>query len=345
MTDLQRKNVKIFAVNSGAQGTSEFGSLKSTGSFAFSQDINDLQTSEYETGWRGAVVNGKTPTIPDFNTISRVISEQVAYLYQKGMAEWSSEQTYFIGNKCMVINNGVPQEYYSLTDNNIGNNPLNDTTNWKNINDLIFENISNSYVDLDGSNATFTNLSQTAQDNITSFIGLKKIIEFDIEDGDSEIVVNNITNADLHKFLFGNLEVNQASYLCYQLSIDNGATWLTDTKYFDAGITFKSNNYANNAYTDNSSVGILTNDGAGFLIQPYDGNSCFGEVNFNNLMNNSFSKKANINFTYNTDSANGVQGFYTACAGYYDKVSCNAIRFFLSSGNFKKGKIKYYVMN
>ena len=131
MTDLQRKNVKIFAINSGAQGTSEFGSLKSTGSFVFSQDINDLQTSEYETGWRGAVVNGKTPTIPDFNAISRVISEQVAYLYQKGMAEWSSEQTYFIGNKCMVINNGVPQEYYSLTDNNIGNNPLSDTANWR----------------------------------------------------------------------------------------------------------------------------------------------------------------------------------------------------------------------
>ena len=201
-------------------------------------------------------------------------------------------------------------------------------------------------VDTDGSNAGFGNLSATAKENITNLVGLKKINEFNIEDGDSEIIINNINSADLHKFLFGKLEVNQASYLCYQLSIDNGTTWLSNNKYFDAGITFKSNNYANNAYTDNSPVGILTNDGQQYLIQPYDGNSCFGEVNFNDLRNNSLSKKANINFTYNTEvSANGIQCVFTACAGYYDKVSCNAIRFFLSSGTFKSGKIKYYTMN
>lgn len=204
----------------------------------------------------------------------------------------------------------------------------------------------NNKANISGNNVKFDNLSDIAKENITNLVGLKKINEFNIEDGDSEIIINNINSADLHKFLFGKLEVNQASYLCYQLSIDNGTTWLSNNKYFDAGITFKSNNYANNAYTDNSPVGILTNDGQQYLIQPYDGNSCFGEVNFNDLRNNSLSKKANINFTYNTEvSANGIQCVFTACAGYYDKVSCNAIRFFLSSGTFKSGKIKYYTMN
>ena len=96
-----------------------------------------------------------------------------------------------------------------------------------------------------------------------------------------------------------NLEVNQSSYLCFQLSTDNGTTWLSDTKYFDAGSTNKSNNYSANSSSDNSSVGMLTCDGGGYTIQPYDGNSCFGEINFNDLSNANLSKKANINFTIN----------------------------------------------
>lgn len=52
--------------------------------------------------------------------------------------------------------------YYSLIDNNIANDPLTDTTNWANYIDLI----SNQFVNLDGSNATFNNLSVEAKQNI-----------------------------------------------------------------------------------------------------------------------------------------------------------------------------------
>lgn len=341
MTDLQRKNVKIFAINSGAQGTSEFGSLKSTGSFVFSQDINDLQTSEYETGWRGAVVNGKTPTIPDFNTISRVISEQVAYLYQKGMAEWSSEQTYFIGNKCMIINNGVPQEYYSLTDNNIGNNPLNDTTNWKNINDLIFENISNSYVDLDGSNATFTSLSLTAKNNIKSLF-LKETIT--INSSIAEIEFTNINDGYQHKFEFISLETDTNSYMNAVLGnsssyINNGYSncllgrwsdhsnptqWLTDSVANENSnnllITSNHNNYwylsNQNSYVNFTILSNLSENGNQFF-------------EFNSMINSSQQLGRLM-----VSSGNGM---------LIDGTNLDRIKFYLSSGNFTNGIIKHYI--
>ena len=43
---------------------------------------------------------------------------------------------------------------------------------------------------ISGNNVKFDNLSDTAKENITTLVGLKKINEFNIEDGDAEVVIN-----------------------------------------------------------------------------------------------------------------------------------------------------------
>ncbi len=320
---------KIFGFTEGTINPTDLGNLTEAGLPNITGGVNNVAFDSYNT----SNVDGAFDSITNVSDATGSTSSAERYCNFTFSASASNS---IYGNSTTVQPQSIKVLYYICVATSVKTD--------------VAVDIDNIMTDLSalqhGTTAIFDTLDNTAKNNIIAFVGLKKIIEFDIEDSDTEIIINNITNADLHKFLFANLEVNQASYLCYQLSADNGKTWLSDTKYFDAGITFKSNNYANNAFTDNSSFGILTNDGAGFLMQPNDGNSCFGEVNFNDLMNSSLSKKANINFTYNTEtSANGIQGFYIACAGYYNKVSCNAIRFFLSSGTFKKGKIKYYVMN
>lgn len=76
--------------------------------------------------------------------------------------KWNSELTFNAGDLTFLVNNNLPYLYYSKTDNNTGNNPATDSTNWSNL----FDN----KVDLDCSNATFSNLNDTAKDNILSSV-------------------------------------------------------------------------------------------------------------------------------------------------------------------------------
>ena len=52
--------------------------------------------------------------------------------------------------------------------------------------------IASNKADVDGSNMLLNNLSDTAKDNITNLVGLKKINEFSIEDGDAEVEITGI---------------------------------------------------------------------------------------------------------------------------------------------------------
>lgn len=139
MTDLERKEQLIFSNTNTSSNVAVFGSKAQTGTMEFSDDPNIIQGvnnngANWNNGWNSAVLNGNSPLMEDFNAISYVNSYNLAYLLQKGVAEWSENTTYFRGNICMVINeNFEPTLYYSYIDSNKGNNPSTDEneTYWK----------------------------------------------------------------------------------------------------------------------------------------------------------------------------------------------------------------------
>lgn len=129
MAKLDRKLQKIFGETAGADGKTTFGSIAQTGEAVFSDDVEQLQTEAYSTGWRGAIKEvagkGKAPILTDLNTINYVSSYQIKYLQQMGVAEWLATETYYLNSLCLY--NGLL--YKSLQDNNINHLPT-ETNYW-----------------------------------------------------------------------------------------------------------------------------------------------------------------------------------------------------------------------
>ncbi len=117
---------KIFGGSIPASGNiSKFGSY-AAGSPQYSADPSEIQTARWEQAWPAATVGNASPPIQDANAVEFVMTMQLAYIMQSGLPEWHAGETYFIGGWCRV----GAEAYISLTNDNIGNNPVSDTNNW-----------------------------------------------------------------------------------------------------------------------------------------------------------------------------------------------------------------------
>jgi hypothetical protein len=132
MSKILRKTAKVFASSQAGSPSNQiavFGSL-AAGSPSFSGDVAAIQSAAWLTGWTGAVeaVSGGTtqPTLEDDNAINYVVTSQIAYLLQQGVAEWDSATTYFTNS--VVQYNG--DFWFSLTDNNAGAEPDTSPSAW-----------------------------------------------------------------------------------------------------------------------------------------------------------------------------------------------------------------------
>ena len=102
---LSRKYQKIFGKNAVGIDMGVVGS-KSNSTPQYSKDVEVLQSlSNWETGLRSQVTSSKAPYLQDQNSIFYVITSQLAYLFQAGIAEWDS-QTEYIANRSVVLKNG-----------------------------------------------------------------------------------------------------------------------------------------------------------------------------------------------------------------------------------------------
>lgn len=130
MAKLDRKLLKIFGVDGASTNFGKFGSLKA-GSPTTTKDIDTIQAlSAYLNGWTDAVIGAnRVPTLEDTNALNYLNSYMMKYLYQEGIPEWIATETYYIDSICKVGNT----IYVSKVNDNIGNNPSGDTTNWGNI--------------------------------------------------------------------------------------------------------------------------------------------------------------------------------------------------------------------
>lgn len=131
MSNLSRVVQKIFGGALAAPSNiARFGSLKD-GSPAYSLDPALIQTDAWLQAWGGALINAPgglaSPALQDMNAVFYVLSRQLAYVFQKGVPEWSADETYYIGS---WARNSAGVMYISKTDGNL-NNALTDTNNWQ----------------------------------------------------------------------------------------------------------------------------------------------------------------------------------------------------------------------
>lgn len=127
MAKLVRKSQKVFGSTAGTNERGVIGSF-AAGSPAYSTDPDTIQSlSNFLQGWYGVVVGQNSPAIQDMNALDFLLTRQLAYLFQSGVAEYDSGTTYYIGS---LASDGFGGTYVSITDDNTGN-ALSDTSNWR----------------------------------------------------------------------------------------------------------------------------------------------------------------------------------------------------------------------
>lgn len=129
LPNLDRKDLKLFAYDATAENNiAVFGSLAEVNP-QFSKDIEEIQSLDaFLQGWSNAITGDASPALEDMNALFYVLFYQMAYLFQKGVAQWKSTTDYYIGS---FTTDGNGALYTSVVDNNVGNNPATDDgTHW-----------------------------------------------------------------------------------------------------------------------------------------------------------------------------------------------------------------------
>ena len=124
---LERKVMEIYGENAATRDIIAYGS-DIAGNIVETKDPDVIQTEAYKTGVRSAVVGNNSTTLQNRQALDFLFSRQLKYLYQHGIAEWGADETYFVNSLAVGSNGNL---YVSLTDNNKGNDPTTDTTNWQ----------------------------------------------------------------------------------------------------------------------------------------------------------------------------------------------------------------------
>lgn len=133
MAKIPRVTQKIFAENAGRNDVTAFGTAKNGDDAEYTRDLSKIQTEAFTQGWEPALLTDDAPFMEDMNAVLLALSQQIAYLFQEGNAEWDNQTTYYKFSIVKKVINGDLKLFYSLTDDNIGNDPEQDTsgTNWK----------------------------------------------------------------------------------------------------------------------------------------------------------------------------------------------------------------------
>lgn len=140
---LSRIFQKIFGKNATLTDLGVVGS-KNENNPQYSKNIADLQSlANWETGMRAIVTSSNAPYLQDHNSLFYVITTQLAYLFQAGIAEWEVSTEYFSG-RSVVLRNG---KIYIAKADSTGVEPEVTSgweTSWVSIFDLMLQGISYS---------------------------------------------------------------------------------------------------------------------------------------------------------------------------------------------------------
>lgn len=136
MTKFTRKTAKLFGATASpaddatAQGPEigQFGSAL-IGTYNGTADIDTIQSlPAWSQGFIGAVTpTNQYPPLPEMTGFGKVLSYDLCYLMQQGIAEWDNNTTYYLNNFC-AKNGSI---YISNTNSNLNHDPEQDTVNWR----------------------------------------------------------------------------------------------------------------------------------------------------------------------------------------------------------------------
>lgn len=132
MTKLKRFTGKVFGGSATAVGDdpqiAQFGSALAN-TFVGTTDPEIIQQlPAWGQGWIGAVTpTQQYPALPEMTGAMKVLSHQICGILQQGVSTWDSGTIYYTGN--FASKNG--RLYISQIDENQGNDPAIDTTNWQ----------------------------------------------------------------------------------------------------------------------------------------------------------------------------------------------------------------------
>jgi hypothetical protein len=120
MPKITKKFQRIFCGDVPANNVvAQFGSLKAA-SPTYSSDPAIIQNlAAWGSGWSGAVINNSAPALQDMNSLFYVLTRQIAYLMQTGVAEYDASTIYYIGS---LAYDGVGRIYKCLVDDTTGVN-------------------------------------------------------------------------------------------------------------------------------------------------------------------------------------------------------------------------------
>ena len=143
MTQYQRITGKVFGGNATATGDdpqiAQFGSALAN-TFVGTTDPETIQSlPAWGQGFIGAVTpETQFPALPEMTGAMKVLSYQICGILQQGISIWDSGTIYYTGN--FASKNG--SLYISQIDENQGNDPETDTTNWKELSSILIPNNS-----------------------------------------------------------------------------------------------------------------------------------------------------------------------------------------------------------
>lgn len=152
MAKLPRVHQKIFAENAVAKEIGQFGSAVA-GAKKETGDIAEIQALEaWEKGWSEATVSKNCyPAMQERNGIDKVVTQQLAYMFQEGIPEWNAETEYSSTGLVKSLDGNKIKLYRSLKDGNVGH-LISEPNWWEEVN--IGGDLLNLKADNDFSNVT-----------------------------------------------------------------------------------------------------------------------------------------------------------------------------------------------
>lgn len=321
------------------------------GNATLSEDYTEIQSgTAWEQGIGGATSNAlEQPALNDDQGVYKVLCKAIKNGQVSGIPLWINTETYYKGSICLVVSNDIPYLYFSLTDNNINNNPLSDTVNWQQLSlnggydlfdfkfcDHELDNIAWLRADTfswqSGTtyNIAYNHLLNDIQGKTvqTETIGNTTISYYLADDGHKIVDVANISQVE---------SVYSETGIAWYYVIDTANTQfkLPRTKFGFVGLRDNVGNYVNETLPNITGSAVIA--GGQNQMQVYNTTGCFTYTEYGNSTTtiSGQSGQANKGLTLNANLSNPV---YQDNAPVQQKATEMYLYFYV--GNFTREAIE-----
>lgn len=188
MAKLSRVNQKVFGQDAPVIEMGQFGSF-ADGTPLNTKNLELIQAlTAFNRGWYGSSVGEENPLKEEMNSLDMLITYQLAYILQQGIAEWNESTEYHIGS---LVNN-AGKLMVSIQNTNT-NHALTDTDYWRYANNDRVAIIQDAYSIIGDEKVVYYNRPNISDIVDGDPISLPELSES--QGSDITFVKNSISNA------------------------------------------------------------------------------------------------------------------------------------------------------